>query len=48
MRDPKMQTEREKKVLQEMFEKYKVDIEKVKEVENWRDFDEEFTIKVRP
>ena len=31
-----------------MFETYKIDIEKVKEVENWRDFDEEFTIKVRP
>ena len=31
-----------------MVKEFKLDIEKIKTVETWRDWDEEFTIKVHP
>lgn len=48
IRDPKFQTEREKEIFQEMVKKFKLDVEKLSKVETWREFDEEFTIKIHP
>jgi predicted alpha/beta-fold hydrolase len=47
VRDPATQTEREKKVHLEMIKTYKIDMEKLKRAETWRDLDEELTVKVR-
>ena len=31
-----------------MVRKFNLDLEKLKKLETWRDFDEEFTIKIHP
>lgn len=41
-------TDSEKAVYKEMIKKFNLDYEKIKKLETWRDFDEEFTIKVHP
>ena len=42
------QTEAERKVYQEMISKFNLNLENIKKVNTWRDFDEEFTRKVFP
>ena len=36
------------KVYSDMINKFGLDYEKLKKLDNWRDFDEEFTLKVHP
>lgn len=48
IRDYYQQSEAEKKVYSEMVKKFNLDMAKLKTLETWRDFDEEFTIKVNP
>ena len=47
-RDPKVQTEKEKVVFQEMIKVFNLDMDKLQAAETWREFDEEWTIKVHP
>ena len=48
LRNPQTSSEIEWKTYQEMLKLFKIDYNKLKKVETWRDYDEEFTIKVHP
>ena len=48
MRDPNICTEREWKVYSEMIKLYKLNYDKLNQMQTWRDLDEEFTLKVHP
>lgn len=42
------QTAQEKELYAKMIQKFGIDLERLKTVKTWRDFDEEFTRKVHP
>ncbi len=48
IRDSSKQTQQEKVLYEVMRNKFNLDFGKLSKVETWREFDEEFTIKIHP
>ena len=48
MRTSYTQTAQEKELYAKMIQKFGIDLDRLKTVKTWRDFDEEFTRKVHP